>query len=64
MPEYAVTPEEYEANVEKMILSANSFAKGVILMPPYMMEPLKEDKMCARMDVYGAICRKIAKSTM
>lgn len=61
MPDYAVTPEQYEENVEKMVVSAKSFAKGVILMTPYMIEPLKEDKMRARMDVYGDICRKLAE---
>lgn len=61
MPDYAVLPEEYEENVEKMILSAKSSAKGVILMTPYMMEPLKEDKMRARMDIYGGICKKLAQ---
>lgn len=61
IPEYAVTPEEYEENVEKMVVSAKSFAKGVFLMTPYIMEPQKGDLMRARMDVYGEICRKIAE---
>ena len=67
MPDYAVSPEEYEQNVEKMVVSAKkvfsakSFAKGVFLMTPYFMEPLAEDKMRARMDQYGEKCRQIAE---
>lgn len=60
IPEYAVTPEAYEKNVEEMLLSAKAIAKGVFLMSPYIMEPLKEDRMRARMDEYGAICARLA----
>lgn len=61
MPEWAVSPEEYEENVEKMVVSAKGKCKGVFLMTPYYMEPLAEDKMRARMDEYGEICRRIAE---
>ena len=60
IPENAVCPEEYEQNIEKMVLSIKDRCKGVFLMTPYYMEPLKEDRMRARMDEYGAICKKIA----
>ena len=60
MTEAAVSPEEYEENVTQMVHSAKETARGVFLMTPYYMEPLRDDRMRARMDEYGAICRKIA----
>ena len=56
-----VLPEEYEAHVRQMLESGKTaFKKGMILMTPYYMEPLKEDIMRKRMDEYGAICKKLA----
>ncbi len=60
-PHWAVGPEEYRANMEKMILAARETAKGVFLLTPYFMEPLQADPMRARMDEYGAICRELAE---
>lgn len=59
--DYQVMPEEYEANVEKMILSVKDNVKGVFVMSPYYMEPNKTDWMRARMDEYGVICKKLAE---
>lgn len=61
MPEYAVTPEEYEKNVEQMILTAKGKVKGIFLLTPYVMEPCREDRLRARMDEYGSICRRLAE---
>lgn len=61
MPDVQVTPEEYRANVEQMILSVKDRVKGVFLLTPYYMEPNKEDWMRKRMDEYGAICRNLAE---
>lgn len=55
-----VLPEEYEENLEKMIVSVKEQVKGVFLMTPYYMEPNKDDWMRSRMDEYGAICKKLA----
>ncbi len=60
-PQCAVAPDDYAANVEKMVVSAKERCKGVFLMTPYIMEPCREDRMRARMDEYGSICREIAK---
>ena len=60
-PETWVLPEEYEANLTKMIESIKDKVKGIFIMSPYLMEPLKEDRMRSRMDEYGAICRKLAE---
>ncbi len=61
MTDSAVLPEEYEQNVEKMILAVKDTVKGITLCTPYYMEPNKEDPMRKRMDEYGAICRKLAE---
>ena len=56
-----VLPEEYEANLEKMIVSVKDKVKGVFLLTPYYMEPNRGDFMRARMDEYVAINRKLAE---
>ena len=53
--------EEYEENMEAMILSVKNQVKGIILMTPYYMEPNTEDWMRKRMDEYGETCKKLAK---
>lgn len=60
LPELAVLPEDYERNLEQMLDSLQGRVKGVFLLTPYYMEPLKNDPMRARMDEYGAICQKLA----
>ena len=55
-----VFPEEYESNVEQMILQVKGKVKGIFLLTPYYMEPNREDKMRAKMDEYAEICRKLA----
>lgn len=61
MPDCQVQPEEYERNVEKMILEVKGKVKGIFLLSPYYMEPNREDRMRRRMDEYVAICRKLAE---
>ena len=61
MPDYAVFPEEYEQNLEKMIAMIPKTVKGVFILSPYYMEPNREDAMRARMDEYVAICKKLAE---
>lgn len=61
IPENAVLPDEYEQNVEQMILSIKDKVKGIFLMTPYYMEPNAQDEMRACMDTYGAICRRLAE---
>ncbi len=61
IPEHAVLPDEYEANVEKMILSVKGKVKGIFILTPYYMEPNRSDMMRARMDEYVAICKKLAE---
>ena len=47
MTDRAVSPEQYEQNVENMILSLKDRVKGIFLMTPYYMEPNPADTMRA-----------------
>ncbi|MDO4291786.1 MAG: SGNH/GDSL hydrolase family protein [Eubacteriales bacterium] len=61
IPDRQVLPEEYEANLEKMILAVKGRVKGIFLLTPYYMEPNARDWMRSRMDEYGRICRRLAQ---
>lgn len=56
-----VLPDEYERNVEEMILKIKDKVKGVFILSPYIMEPNAEDMMRKRMDEYVKICKKLAE---
>lgn len=60
IPDGQVMPEEYEKNVEEMILKVKDNVKGIFILSPYYMEPNREDMMRKRMDEYVAICKKLA----
>lgn len=60
IPDGQVMPDEYERNLRQMLESLAGKVKGVFLLTPYYMEPNKADPMRARMDEYGAICRRLA----
>lgn len=55
-----VLPDEYESNLNEMILRVKDNVKGIFIITPYYIEPNKNDKMRARMDDYGAICERLA----
>lgn len=61
MPDVAVLPSEYYANLEKMILAVKGNVKGIFLLSPYYMEPNREDKMRKRMDEYVKLCAELAE---
>jgi len=61
MPDYWVLPDEYEKNVEKMILSVKDKVKGIFILTPYYMEPNKNDKIRARIGEYVEICKNLAE---
>jgi lysophospholipase L1-like esterase len=61
MTDAQVSPEEYESNVETMILKIKDSVKGIFILSPYIIEPLREDAMRARMDEYVAISKKLAE---
>jgi len=57
IPEYAVSPEEYRANLAKL---ADATTAKMIWMTPYYLEANKDDAMRSRMDEYGAIMKEEA----
>lgn len=61
MTDACVLPDEYEKNVETMILKVKDSVKGIFILSPYYMEPNREDMMRKRMDEYVAICKKLSE---
>lgn len=61
IPDGQVMPDEYERNVEEMILKVKGKVKGIFILSPYIIEPLREDMMRKRMDEYVEICRRLAQ---
>ena len=59
--EQAVLPDEYERNLEEMIVRTKGRVKGIFILSPYYIEPLRQDAMRKRMDEYVAICEKLAQ---
>lgn len=59
-PDSWVLPQEYESNVEKMILDVKDKVKGIFILTPYYMETNKTDMMRQRMEEYIEICKKLA----
>lgn len=58
--DWQVMPEEYEQNLETMILAVKDSVKGIFLLSPYYMEPNRTEMMRARIDEYVTICKKLA----
>jgi lysophospholipase L1-like esterase len=56
-----VYPDEYQQNVEQMILKVKGKVKGIFILSPYIIEPNKDDPMRKRMDEYREICKNLAK---
>ena len=56
-----VYPDEYERNVETMIEKVKGSVKGIFILSPYIIEPLRDDMMRKKMDEYVEICRKLAQ---
>ena len=56
-----VLPDEYEKNVEEMILKIKDKVKGIFILSPYIIESNTEDMMRKRMDEYVAISKKLAE---
>ncbi len=57
-----VDPKTYEATLDELVSKTKPLVKGLVLMTPFYIEPNRKDKMRARMDEYGALVKKIAKS--
>lgn len=59
--DYAVSVEEYEKNLETMILKIKDKVKGIFICTPYYIEPNKSDLMRNRMDEYIKVCKYLAQ---
>ncbi|MEI6430840.1 MAG: SGNH/GDSL hydrolase family protein [bacterium] len=60
-PEQAVSLDEYEATLRRLIESTAPTVKGLILATPFYIENRKEDAMRRRMDEYGAVVRRLSE---
>lgn len=60
LTDLCVLPDEYEKNVENMILKVKGKVKGIFVLSPYIIEPNTEDMMRKRMDEYVNICKGLA----
>ena len=60
MGDQCVLTDEYEQNVEKMILMAKDISKGVFILTPYYMETNRADMMRSKMEEYVDICKNLA----
>ncbi len=60
-PEIAPDPQEYRANLKEMLDSLRGNVKGIFLLTPYYMEPMKDDPMRKRMDEYTAILKELSE---
>ena len=61
IPEDAVGPDEYRANLQKILDMTKPVVKGIVLMTPVFWELNTKDAMAARTREYGEICKELAK---
>lgn len=59
--DWHVLPDEYETNLEEMIMRVKDKVKGIFILSPYIIEPNKQDMMRKRMDEYVEISKKLAQ---
>ncbi len=59
--EQHVSLAEYESTLEELVSLTKPSLKGLVLMTPYYIEPLKDDAMRRRMDEYGAAVFRVAQ---
>ena len=61
IPHSHVYLPEFESTLTELVEKTLPLCKGMVLMTPYYMEPLREDAMRAMMDRYGAVVRATAE---
>jgi lysophospholipase L1-like esterase len=62
LTEQHVGLREYESTLKELIEAALPGVKGLVLCTPYFIEPNRKDPMRMRMDAYGKVVRKLAKT--
>jgi lysophospholipase L1-like esterase len=60
-PEEMISPAQFESSYDRLLLTTRSRIKGLVLMTPYYIEPVKTDAMRRRMDEYGSIVKQLAQ---
>ena len=59
--EMHVPLSEYENTLDRLVAETLPRVKGMVLMTPFFIEPLREDAMRRCMDRYGAAVKRIAR---
>lgn len=59
--ELHVPLSEYEKTLDALVAKTVRTVKGIVLMTPYYIEPIRQDAMRAKMDQYGEAVKRIAK---
>lgn len=52
---------QYEQTLEELVTSTKPSLKGLVLMTPFYIEPLKQDEMRFKMDGYGQAVKHVAE---
>ena len=61
-PEGHVLPDEYARTLDDLVTRTLPAVKGMVLLTPFYLEPIRTDAMRARMDEYGAVVRETAEA--
>ena len=59
-PETHIDLAMYEKELEALVAQTKPLLKGLVLMTPFYIEPSAEEPLRARMDLYGAVVKKLA----
>lgn len=60
IPETHVLLDEYATTLRELVERTQPLLKGLVLMTPFFIEPLRDDAMRARVDQYSAVVKQIA----
>lgn len=56
-----VSLDEYRRTLDELVTKTHPVVKGMVLMTPYFIEPLRKDPMRAMMDRYGQVVKAMAR---
>lgn len=56
-----VPPGEFAETLDGLIASVRPGLKGLLMMPPFFIEPNRQEPIRARMDEYGALSREVCE---
>ena len=60
LPETHIDIARYELELEALITQTRPQLTGLVLMTPFYIEPAADEPLRARMDLYGAVVKKLA----